>query len=299
MVAGRVVLAAPGHARPALRQLVLRGPQGAPPARRVGAGVPSPTPTPPACARAPAGCACRCRPSTSSTELVGLAVAANARPHAGAPGALYLRPTLLGTDVTIGAPRRRAPRRVLYVLACPVGDYLPPRPLTVAVETATPRHDPAVRRRQDGRQLRDGADADRGRPRALRRRPGPVRAGRHRAGDRRLERAAHRRRGDPHAGADRRLPPRRHPRLAAAAGPRRSAGPSRSARSPSTTASSGSPGPAPSSPSPARRRSSRPSARSSSTASPTPSAHRRGSAHGRAAGRPARHPGRARPRAPW
>ncbi len=31
---------------------------------------------------------------------------------------------------------------MLYVLACPVGDYLPPRPLTIAVETAMPRTTP-------------------------------------------------------------------------------------------------------------------------------------------------------------
>ena len=39
-------------------------------------------------------------------------------------------------------------------------------------------HDAAVRRRQDGRQLRHGAVADHGGPRAVGRRPGAVRAGR-------------------------------------------------------------------------------------------------------------------------
>ena len=39
-------------------------------------------------------------------------------------------------------PRRPALTAVLYVLACPVGDYLPPRPLTIAVETAMPRTTP-------------------------------------------------------------------------------------------------------------------------------------------------------------
>ena len=74
--------------------------------------------------------------------------------------------------------RRRARPPIFYVLACPVGDYLPPRPLTVAVETIDAAHDTAVRRRQGRRQLRHGADADHGRPRAVRRRPGAVRAGR-------------------------------------------------------------------------------------------------------------------------
>ena len=58
------------------------------------------------------------------------------------PGSLYLRPTMLGTDVTIGAAAAPSETAMLYVLACPVGDYLPPRPLTIAVETVTPRTTP-------------------------------------------------------------------------------------------------------------------------------------------------------------
>ena len=49
---------------------------------------------------------------------------------------------MLGTDVTIGAAASPSATAVLYVLACPVGDYLPPRPLTIAVETTTPRTTP-------------------------------------------------------------------------------------------------------------------------------------------------------------
>jgi branched-chain amino acid aminotransferase len=49
---------------------------------------------------------------------------------------------MLGTDVTIGAAAAPSATAVLYVLACPVGEYLPPRPLVVAVETVTPRTTP-------------------------------------------------------------------------------------------------------------------------------------------------------------
>jgi branched-chain amino acid aminotransferase len=58
------------------------------------------------------------------------------------PGALYLRPTLLGTDENIGAAASPTRTAILYVLACPVGDYLPPRPLTISVETTMPRTTP-------------------------------------------------------------------------------------------------------------------------------------------------------------
>ena len=83
------------------------------------------------------------------------------------PGALYLRPTLLGTDVTIGAAASPSATAMLYVLACPVGEYLPPRPPHRRRRDGDAAHDAAVRRRQDGRQLRDGAGADHGGPRAL------------------------------------------------------------------------------------------------------------------------------------
>ena len=74
--------------------------------------------------------------------LLDQAIAANAELTPDPPGALYLRPTLLGTDVTIGAAAAPSATAILYVLACPVGDYLPPRPLTIAVETAVPRTTP-------------------------------------------------------------------------------------------------------------------------------------------------------------
>lgn len=58
------------------------------------------------------------------------------------PGALYLRPTLLGTDETIGAAAHASETAICFVLACPVGDYLPPRPLVISVETQIPRTTP-------------------------------------------------------------------------------------------------------------------------------------------------------------
>jgi branched-chain amino acid aminotransferase len=76
------------------------------------------------------------------TELIERTVTANAHLAPPPPGSLYLRPTLLGTDITIGAAAYPSGSAILYVLACPVGDYLPPRPLTVAVETTVPRTTP-------------------------------------------------------------------------------------------------------------------------------------------------------------
>ncbi|MCB1001643.1 MAG: branched-chain-amino-acid transaminase [Acidimicrobiales bacterium] len=76
------------------------------------------------------------------TQLIDLAIEANGAVTPPAPGSLYLRPTLLGTDVTIGAAAYPSHSAVLYVLACPVGDYLPPRPLTIVVETEVPRTTP-------------------------------------------------------------------------------------------------------------------------------------------------------------
>ena len=81
-------------------------------------------------------------PASLVTNLIDLAVAENAVLTPASPGALYLRPTMLGTDVTIGAAASPSSTAVLYVVACPVGDYLPPGRLTVAVETVTPRTTP-------------------------------------------------------------------------------------------------------------------------------------------------------------
>ncbi len=62
-----------------------------------------------------------------------------------APGALYLRPLLLGTDPNIGAAATPSADALLVVLASPVGDYFAggDRPLTLKVETELPRTTPA------------------------------------------------------------------------------------------------------------------------------------------------------------
>ena len=129
-------------------------------------------------------------PAELVAELIDLAVAANADLTPDTPGALYLRPTLLGTDVTIGAAAAPSASAILYVLACPVGEYLPPRPLTVAVETVTPRTTPqfgVVKTGANYAMALSPIAAARG---ALRRRPGAVRARWHGAGDGRVERPA-------------------------------------------------------------------------------------------------------------
>src|SRR4051812_37571140 len=81
-------------------------------------------------------------PAALLAALIDLAVAENASLTPDPPGALYLRPTLLGTDVTIGAAAAPSATAALFVLACPVGEYLPPGRLTLAVETVTPRTTP-------------------------------------------------------------------------------------------------------------------------------------------------------------
>lgn len=61
-----------------------------------------------------------------------------------APGSLYIRPTLLGTVVDIGAAAAPSSEALLYVLCSPVGDYFAGgvRPLRIAIETDQPRTTP-------------------------------------------------------------------------------------------------------------------------------------------------------------
>lgn len=61
-----------------------------------------------------------------------------------APGALYLRPLLLGTDPNIGAAAAPSSDALLLVLASPVGDYFAGggRALKLLVETELPRTTP-------------------------------------------------------------------------------------------------------------------------------------------------------------
>lgn len=77
------------------------------------------------------------------TDAITKAVAANLDAVPDAPGALYLRPVLLGMDPNIGAAASPSRSALLYVLASPVGDYFDSsRTLTVAVETDLPRTTP-------------------------------------------------------------------------------------------------------------------------------------------------------------
>ena len=73
------------------------------------------------------------------------AVVANLEVVPATPGALYLRPLLLGTDPNIGAAASPSADALLVVLASPVGDYFAggDRPLTLKVETELPRTTPA------------------------------------------------------------------------------------------------------------------------------------------------------------
>lgn len=61
-----------------------------------------------------------------------------------APGSLYLRPVLLGTEHNIGAAAAPSRTALLYVLPSPVGDYFAGgiRPLKLKVETDLPRTTP-------------------------------------------------------------------------------------------------------------------------------------------------------------
>lgn len=71
-------------------------------------------------------------------------VAANLDAVPAPPGALYLRPVLLGTDANIGAAGAPSDEALLYVLASPVGDYFRSDgpALRLAVETDLPRTTP-------------------------------------------------------------------------------------------------------------------------------------------------------------
>ncbi len=78
-----------------------------------------------------------------STMIID-AVEANASHTPDPPGSLYLRPTLIGTLQNIGAAASPSTSAILYVLTSPVGDYFAGgvRPLTIFIETTTPRTTP-------------------------------------------------------------------------------------------------------------------------------------------------------------
>lgn len=69
-----------------------------------------------------------------------------------APGALYLRPVLMGTEANIGAAGSPSAEALFYVLGSPVGDYFAggARALTVAIEEHALRSTPEFGRAKTG-----------------------------------------------------------------------------------------------------------------------------------------------------
>ncbi len=78
------------------------------------------------------------------TTMIIDAVEANASFTPPSPGSLYIRPTLIGTQLNIGAAAAPSDSGILYILTSPVGDYFAGgiRPLTIYIETKTPRTTP-------------------------------------------------------------------------------------------------------------------------------------------------------------
>ena len=83
-------------------------------------------------------------PADLLERMIVAAVEHNLAEVPAAPGALYLRPMLLGTDANIGAAASPSRSALLAVVASPVGDYFAGgvRPLTLLVETEVPRTTP-------------------------------------------------------------------------------------------------------------------------------------------------------------
>jgi branched-chain amino acid aminotransferase len=83
-------------------------------------------------------------PAPMLTEMIVDVVRAGLDDTPEAPGSLYLRPTLLGSEVNIGAAGHPSAEAILFVLASPVGAYFDGgmRPLSLAIETDQPRTTP-------------------------------------------------------------------------------------------------------------------------------------------------------------
>lgn len=84
-------------------------------------------------------------PPTDLVEgMIRDVVAANRGAVPVAPGSLYIRPTLLGTEPNIGAAAVPSKEALLFVLTSPVGDYFKGgvRPLKIAIEQEQPRSTP-------------------------------------------------------------------------------------------------------------------------------------------------------------
>jgi branched-chain amino acid aminotransferase len=77
------------------------------------------------------------------TEMIRDVVVTNRDDVPEPPGALYLRPVLIGTEANIGAAARPSRTALLYVISSPVGDYFDTsRTLSVMIETELPRTTP-------------------------------------------------------------------------------------------------------------------------------------------------------------
>lgn len=77
-------------------------------------------------------------------QMIVDAVASNVSDCPAAPGSLYIRPTVIGTEPNIGAAATPSKTTLMYILNSPVGDYFAGgiRPLTLLVESSTPRTTP-------------------------------------------------------------------------------------------------------------------------------------------------------------
>jgi branched-chain amino acid aminotransferase len=83
-------------------------------------------------------------PIALTTNMVTEVVVANRDEVPSPPGSLYLRPTLIGTEVNIGAAGTPPRTGLFYVLASPVGDYFAGgmRPLKILIEDQGRRSTP-------------------------------------------------------------------------------------------------------------------------------------------------------------
>ncbi len=83
-------------------------------------------------------------PTDLLAGMIRDAVSANVTQVPDPPGSLYVRPTLIGTVVDIGAAATPSREALLFVICSPVGDYFAGgiRPLRIAIETEQPRTTP-------------------------------------------------------------------------------------------------------------------------------------------------------------
>jgi len=81
-------------------------------------------------------------PTELLERMVDATIEANAAVVPSSPGSLYLRPNLVGTDQNIGAATKPSHTAALYIVASPVGEYLPPHMLRILVEPDIPRTTP-------------------------------------------------------------------------------------------------------------------------------------------------------------